>query len=61
MALVIEWYSQDGRLLQVVDTGKDDTAQNRRSMAADAKRQITVNRGMSDAPSGAHHFKVEAI
>ena len=54
---ILNWYDAEGRLLQTVDSG----ATNRSRLAADAKRQIGVNRGMSDAPARAHHFDIEAI
>ena len=54
---ILHWYDLSGRLLQTVDSG----ATNRARLAADARRQIGVNRGMSDAPAEAHHFTIEAI
>ena len=53
----ISWYDINGKHLQDVSNG----SMNRAELERDARRQIGENRGMSDAPRGAHHFVVGVL
>jgi hypothetical protein len=59
--MILQWYDENGNLLQEIDNLEEDTPKNRRALARDARRQIGENKGMSDAPKNAHHFRIVSI